>query len=323
MHRLACRGLSLVAVATVFAVLAGSARAAPSVRVWPIRYRAWDGLVRQAYVLLPAWYGPGDDPAIPLVISPHGRGVRARDNVRFWGNLPALGRFAVVNPEGQGRKLTLDSWGDPGEISDLARMPSILGSAMPWLHIERGHVYAVGGSMGGQETLLLVSRDPRELAGAISFDADTNLALRYRDFALVPSQRYLQQLARLEVGGTPSDNAAAYAARSPIDQAGRIAFSGVPLEIWWSTKDKVVIDQARNSEALYRRIVALNPSAPVLGVVGTWRHTAEMWYDRQLPAALALIGLLPASPSDGHPFPPLQGRVVTAPLSTFAPRFSA
>jgi hypothetical protein len=163
--------------------------------------------------------------------------------------------------------------------------------------------------MGGQETLLLVARDPDELAGAISFDADTNLALRYRDFALVSTQRRLRRLARYEVGGTPGSDPGAYVRRSPLDHARGIAFSGVPLELWWSTRDRVVIDQARNSAALLDRIVALNPAAPVVGVVGRWRHTAEMWYFRRLPAALAMIGILPAR--DAHPFPRLGRRRTT------------
>jgi poly(3-hydroxybutyrate) depolymerase len=295
------------AVVLAILALAGwivtSAGASTSTRVWTIAYRAWDGNSRHAYVVLPAWYGPHDHPPIPLVISPHGRGIQALDNVRFWGNLPAVGRFAVVNPEGQGRRLTLYSWGDPGEVSDLARMPAILHDRLPWLRIEPRHIYAIGGSMGGQETLLLVARHPHWLAGAISFDADTNLALRYRDFDLVPTERHLRLLARYEVGGSPTTDPAAYRARSPIDRAAEIASSGVPLEIWWSTKDKVVVDQARNSEALYDRIMQLNPEAAVLGVVGTWNHTAEMWYFRRLPSALALIGLLPAR--DAHPFPKL------------------
>jgi hypothetical protein len=285
------------------AALAAAAPTSPATRVWPISYRAWDGRSRHAYVVLPSWYGPRDDPPIPLVISPHGRGVEARDNVHFWGDLPAVGRFAVVNPEGQGRRLTLYSWGDPGEIADLGRMPAIVRRALPWLHVDARRTYAIGGSMGGQETLLLVARDRLRLAGAISFDADTDMALRYRDFARVPGERHLQCLARSEIGGTPAADPAAFRSRSPLDQAGAIAASGVPLEIWWSTRDRIVIHQSQNSAALYRRIVAHDPRAPVLGVVGTWPHTAEMWYFRRLPAALATMGLLPLR--DAHPFPRL------------------
>src|SRR5438552_10839866 len=38
-----------------------------------ITYTTHDGHRRNAYVLLPHGYGPGHNPAIPLVISPHGR----------------------------------------------------------------------------------------------------------------------------------------------------------------------------------------------------------------------------------------------------------
>src|SRR5436190_3192424 len=127
------RGLAaLVAVmCSLTAPAAASARSvrqagASPVRIWTIHYRAHDGLMRPAYVVLPSWYGPGDDPPLPLVISPHGRGVDARVNARVWGDLPAVGSFAVVNPEGQGRRLKLYSWGDPGQISDLAHMPDLV-----------------------------------------------------------------------------------------------------------------------------------------------------------------------------------------------------
>src|SRR2546421_10682073 len=119
--------MSTPRVAGILAVLFGALVAAvpgiaspkasfPAVRVITISYRAHDGLARRAYVIVPAWYGPRKHPAIPLVISPHGRGVGARTNVRRWGNLPAVGGVAAINPEGQGRARTLFSWGDPGEI---------------------------------------------------------------------------------------------------------------------------------------------------------------------------------------------------------------
>src|SRR4029077_13237412 len=148
---------------------ATSAAQRPTVRTLAISYRAHDGRRRRAYLILPAWYGPRDDPSMPLVISPHGRGVGARTNTRRWGDLPALGSFAVINPEGQGRALTLFSWGDPGEIRDLARMPDILRRAVPWLRIDPRRVYAVGDSMVGEETLLLFARFPHLLAGAAAF----------------------------------------------------------------------------------------------------------------------------------------------------------
>ena len=118
------------------------------VRVWRVVYRSHTGAPRFAYVDLPRWYGPGRDPVLPLVISPHGRESFARANSALWGDLPALGPFAVVNPQGQGRVLTRASWGDPGQVDDLARMPGILSATLPWLRLDAHRVYAVGGSGG-------------------------------------------------------------------------------------------------------------------------------------------------------------------------------
>ena len=262
------------------------------VRVWPISYVAHDGWLRHAYVVLPSWYGPTDDPPIPLVISPHGRGVQAIDNVHVWGNLPARGGFAVVNPEGQGRRLALYAWGDPGDIRDLADMPRIVERELPWLHVDRSRVYAFGGSMGGQETLLLVAHFPGLLAGAAAFDAPTDMRTRYYDFSRLHFGHWLQDRARLEIGGTPRTDPGGYRLRSPDDWARRIAFSGVPLQIWWSRRDRIVVDQRQQSGRLYAEIKRLNPDAPVREFVGTWKHTKEMRADARLPFALRLFGLI-------------------------------
>jgi poly(3-hydroxybutyrate) depolymerase len=297
------------------ALLPGVAPARPpavpaAVRVLRISYRAHDGLRRGAYLILPAWYGPGRNPPIPLVISPHGRGVGGRINVRRWGNLPAIGGFAVINPEGQGRTLTLFSWGDPGEIRDLAQMPKIAESAVPWLRIDRHRIYAFGGSMGGQETLLLAARFPDLLAGAASFDAPTNMAARYRAFDHLRFGDRLRRLARREIGGTPSADPKAYEVRSPLDWARRIAFSHVPLQIWWSRRDTIVGDQEHESGLLYRDIKRLNPKAPVTQYVGDWAHTTEMKRHGYLPFALAQFGLVPPTrqkPPNGEPSKPPAG----------------
>jgi poly(3-hydroxybutyrate) depolymerase len=273
-----------VALALAAALIAAPCAAAhPSVRLWWMHYRTSHGEIRSAIVALPRWYGPHDDPPIPLVISPHGSGVEPRANVARWGDLPAVGRFAVVSPEGQGSRLELYSWGSRAQIADLAHMPRLVRAALPWFRLARHRVYAVGGSMGGQETLLLAADHPRLLAGAVSFDAPTNMVGRYRTLP-----HLLQRLARREIGTTKR----AWADRSPIDYARRLADSGVPLEIWWSTRDDVVVDQADQSGRLYREIRRLNPHAPVVQIVGHWRHTAEMRWDRALPAALRGLGLL-------------------------------
>lgn len=262
------------------------------VRTVAVPYRAWDGSTRLASLVLPRWYGPRLHPPIPLVISPHGRGVTPKTNARFWGSLPAFGPFAVVNPEGQGRRLTLYSWGWRGQIHDLARMPGILESALPWFHVDRSRVYALGGSMGGQETLLLTALHPRLLAGASALDSPTDMAARYRAFPRLHTGLLLQRLARIEIGGTPATDPNAYARRSPMHYVLQLARSGVPLHIWWSIRDRIVVDQNQESGRLFRALVAANPEAPVTSYVGTWAHTAEMQPTARLPLALVKLKLI-------------------------------
>lgn len=297
--------VSAVLIAAVAAHPAGGRSAAAAPRVYTITYVAHNGVEREATVLLPAGYGPGSTRRLPLVISPHGRGATGRSNATFWGNLPTVGSFAVVNPDGMGRRFANRSYGFPGQIDDLARMPSIVAKALPWVKIDERRIYALGSSMGGQETLLLVARHPELLAGAAAMDSVTDLGLRYRQALDLPTdptfvERWgapnglcLQRAMGREVGGSPAERPEAYAARSPLSLATAIAKSGVPLQIWWSRKDEIVTDQETQSGALYRRLVRLGTRAPVTTYVGEWEHSTEMRASALLPVALGDFGLLP------------------------------
>ena len=121
--------------------------------------------------------------------------------------------------------------------------------------------------MGGQETLLLLARYPRLLAGAAAFDPVVDFKLQYHEFPQPrgarrrcrktwngPIGRSLQALARAELGGSPSKDPEAYRLRSPITYARAIAFSHVPLQIWWSPQDRIVIDQQRQAARLVHAI---------------------------------------------------------------------
>lgn len=251
-------------------------------------YRAHDGTLRPAVLLLPAGY---HGQRIPLVVSPHGRGADEWSNELYWGELPGEGGFAVVNPAGEGRRLRWFSWGAPGEIADLARMPAIV--ERHGVHVDPRRIYAFGGSMGGQETLLLLARHPHLLAGAVAFDPATDMARRYRDFAALPHGRQLQRLAREEVGGTPRQVPRAYAERSPDHYAAAIARSGVPLQLYWSSRDRVIRDQLFETQALATEISRDDRDARLWDFHGEWNHTAEMWWNRRLPRALARFRLLP------------------------------
>jgi poly(3-hydroxybutyrate) depolymerase len=257
-----------------------------------VTYTAWDGARRTAVVVLPKWYGRTTHPPIPLVISPHGRGGTAQANAQLWGGLPAFGPFAVVNPQGQGRKLTSYSWGWRGQIDDLARMPGILEAALPWFHVDRKRIYAVGSSMGGQETLLLAALHPKLLTAAAPMDSATDMSARYYAFATTAGEHYLQRMAQIEIGGTPTTAPSAYARRSPIEYVRRLAFGGVPLDIWWSRNDRIVVDQNQESGRLYRAIKRANPKAPVEQFVGTWAHSHEMHPLTRLPLALVDLKII-------------------------------
>ncbi|MCI0635905.1 MAG: S9 family peptidase [Actinobacteria bacterium] len=172
-------------------------------------------------------------------------------------------------------------------------MPSILRTARPWLHIDPQRVYAVGGSMGGQETLLLVGRHPQLLAGAVAFDSVTDFVRRYGDFALLGRKgKALQALARVEVGGTPSTSAQAYRLRSPQHWLEQIARSEVPLQVWWSDADEIVTGQENQSGRFFRELRELGPRARAERVTGSWSHTAESYRRLQLPGAVRWLGLV-------------------------------
>jgi pimeloyl-ACP methyl ester carboxylesterase len=278
-------GLALVPAA---AAVEAPVTAPANVELRLIQYRAHNGVMRSAWLIVPAGY---HGQPIPLVISPHGRGVGATENAQYWGRLPAEGDFAVVNPAGQGRRLEFYSWGDPGQIADLARMPEIV--ERYGVNVDPRRIYAIGGSMGGQESLLLLARYPHLLAGVAAFDPATDMTRRYFDFAALPDGRTLQSLAREEIGGAPAQVPAAYAARSPDHFTRQIADSGVPIQLYWSTRDRIIRDQPEETGQLAIAIHRDDPRDRLWDFEGEWRHTAEMQPTRRLPRALARFGLLP------------------------------
>ncbi len=172
-------------------------------------------------------------------------------------------------------------------------MPSILRESRPWLRVDPRRVYAVGGSMGGQETLLLLGQHPNLLAGAVAFDSVTDFGLRYEQFANSPRGSMLQALARVEVGGAPASNRQAYVLRSPMHWTREIADSGVPLQVWWSDADEIVVNQHTQSGRFFKALQELEPRGRLEKVTGSWSHTAKSYAQLQLPGAVAWLGLIP------------------------------
>ena len=140
--------------------------------------------------------------------------------------------------------------------------------------------------MGGQETLLLAALHPKLLTAAAPLDSATDMAARYNAFPALANGSTLQQRAQIEIGGTPTTNPKAYAVRSPMSYIHQLGSNGVPLDIWWSRNDKIVVNQNQESGRLYRAIKRANPKAPVEQFVGTWAHSHEMHPLARLPLAL-------------------------------------
>ena len=227
------------------------------------------------------------------MISPHGRGVDGAYNLRFWGDARRRSvRARLAGRTGAAAAALLVGYA--GQIDDLARMPELAPRAFPWLEMNC-RTYAIGSSMGAQESLLLLARRDTNLAGVVAFDPVTDMAARYRTWPLTPGEHQLPALARTEFGGSPAQVPQAYAARSPASRVRAIAGSDVPLQLWWSRADAVVTDQARQTGAFYSRLHAIAPARPGSRGRRPLAARARVPSRTQLRAALACFHLVPAA----------------------------
>ena len=201
----------------------------------------------------------------------------------------------MICPGGMGRRLPLHSWGWSGQIDDLARMPSILRAARPWLRVDPQRVYAVGGSMGGQETLLLVGRRPQLLAGAVAFDSVTDFFRRYADFAeLGRKGKTLQALARVEVGGTPASQPAGLPpAQPPALARARSRARESRCRSGGATPTRSSRVRRTSPAASSETCASSTRERALEKVTGSWSHTAESYRRLQLPGAVRWLGLVP------------------------------
>jgi poly(3-hydroxybutyrate) depolymerase len=283
--------LGAVLLAAV-AGLAGSATPAATGTRWRlVHFRDPGGSRDVLLVGTPDWYGPQRNPALPLVISPHARGGSTFKNMRRWGDLPGRDGVIVLDPGLKGRVLGEDrAWGYPPVIAALASLPRTARRLLPWLRWDPDRVYASGFSMGAQEALLLLARQPDLLAGVSVADPVTDFLRRWYEFPLQPSTRPEQAKATRELGGTPRTVPWLYRRRSPAAFAPTIAFSGVPLQLWWNPRDEVVVHQATTQTgSFYRLLRRLNPQAPVAAVVEHAPHGWPFRADHSLPEMLSFL----------------------------------
>jgi pimeloyl-ACP methyl ester carboxylesterase len=260
-------------------------------QTYAVPYFAWNGRSRTAVVVLPRDYVPGAAAeALPCVVEARGRNFSAASHARCWEDLPSTRGFIVICADSSGRRDPANSWGVAGQIDDLADLPAVVEASIPWVKIDRQRLYVVGPSMGGTEALTAIALHPDVFAAGISVDGVADLAARYREYGLV-DRLDDRRLMRAEIGGTPRQVPFKYAVRSPSHYAGTLALCGVPLTIWWSADDKLVIHQATTQTGkLYERIRTLSPDSPVTQRIGTGSHSTMLLAD---PAA-AVDYLCPA-----------------------------
>ena len=288
------RALAVALVAAPALVALGLSRGVGagtgSTRWVSARFRGPGGVRESIVVAMPAWYGPGRDPPLPLVVSPHSRGLTPRRSARRWGAVPGRFGIIVVNAGLHGRVIPRRSWAWPPEIGELARLPQIARRLFPYLRYDPRRVYAVGDSMGGQETLMLLARRPDLFAAAAAADPVTNLGRRWYQFPVSQHSRREQLATTREVGATPRQAPWLYARRSPSTFARTIAFSGVPLQLWWNPHDAVVIREGTTQAgSLYAAIRRLNPDAPVFARVDGDVHGWVFKHDHELPAIVRFL----------------------------------
>jgi hypothetical protein len=226
--------------------------------------------------------------------------------MRRWGNLPGREGLIVLDPGLKGRVLGEDrAWGYPPMITALANLPRTARRLLPWLRWDPDRVYASGFSMGAQESLLLLARQPDLLAGVSVADPVTDFLQRWYEFPLTRATRPEQSKATRELGGTPRTVPWLYRRRSPAAFARTIAFSGVPTQLWWNPHDAVVVNQATTQTGrFYRQLLQLNPQAPVTTVVEHLPHGWGFRADHSLPQMLSFLlsHRRPAPPAAGFSY---------------------
>lgn len=264
----------LCLIALALAVVPASGASGTQTRWRILHYRGEAFLVGT-----PSWYSPQRNPALPLVISPHARGGDPSKNARRWGDLPGRRELIVLDPALKGRVLGESrAWGYPPAIATLVRAPQIAHRLLPWLRWDPDRVYATGFSMGGQESLLALARRPDLFAAVSVADSVTDFLRRWYEFPRSPLARTEQPKATKELGGTPARVPWLYRRRSPAAFARTIAFSGVPVQLWWNPDEQVVINQATTqSGAFSRLLLQLNPDAPIDPIV---HHEPHGWVFR-------------------------------------------
>ena len=184
-------------------------------RVWKIAYRAHNGSGAHAYVACRAPTAPARaaDPARDL--APRPRRHRPA-NMKLWGQLPAVGSSRVVSPDGPGSRAANYSWGSAGQIADFARMPQIVHAhAAVGAHRRAARSMRSAGAWAARRRCSCSRatrtcwpgrglRPGRRLHAAVPRVPAARCSKACQKTWDGPVGRSLQELARAELGGSPT-----------------------------------------------------------------------------------------------------------------------
>jgi len=187
-----------------------------------------------------------------------------------------------------------EDWGDPGYLAQAARLPARL--RMQGVQISK--LVLLGVSYSGFANAELVALHP-ELRPAALIVVDSYLDLTARYDAL-PAGHETQSEIESVLGGTPADEPAVYAARSPSHHLAGLAAairSGTTFVDVWSTAAEEQREFAGatcslSANAQWLADLAGELGRPVDGYVTQLPHAHALWDRGQ--GLLALAGIRPA-----------------------------
>jgi len=171
----------LVCLTLLAALCEPAAAGGPPSRERGVRYQTADGLTHVGTLTLPSSYGPGRNPALPLVVVSE----RGGDS-RTWGDFAARAPIALLRLHGGPARV------GPEGIAALAEAPGAIRRAFPWLRLAPGRTYGFGRGEGGRRALRLAVLRPRLLAGVAALDVHAGAGFlpsgRQLAFSQVPIQ---------------------------------------------------------------------------------------------------------------------------------------
>lgn len=225
-----------------------------------------------------AYFIPSPAPSNkPLIVALHGSGATGLDLCNFLAMEADARDWFIVAPDTVGR-IALNH-GLPsgrynyGWIGAQRDVIDSINHMRANYSIDASHIYAIGNSMGGQMTTLMLAKYPDVFAAAATWSAVTDLTIWHGQLIVHPKldgstcttmphplgPYCLDEYVQDEVGGTPAALPFDYQRRSPLQMAANLRL--IPLKMWHHQLDTLV--PIAHSTDLRNAVNATNPPVAV------------------------------------------------------------